>query len=201
MLLAYLVILFEFYALVDNSGLLKGKYNTGFLGWFTNLSNIFVFVYFICIALKINVSSFITLTVVLSITMTFLIYHFMLFPDQYNEYKRGGNRWLFTFTNLAFHYFCPLMTIIYWIIYGNKSGLGYIDGIKWLIVPLVYVIYILIRAKLNIKIANDGEVYPYPFMNLRELGLKNFIINIIGLCIGFGILGELVVFLVKMIGG
>ena len=56
----------------------------------------------------------------------------------------------------------------------------------WLIYPLVYLPYVLVRG------ASTGR-YPYPFLDVGDLGLGVVLVNTVVLTIVFLILGELFV--------
>jgi hypothetical protein len=62
------------------------------------------------------------------------------------------------------------MVIIYWYLYENKSLAKYKQIPKWLIYPLIYLTFILIRGKFS-------NFYPYPFVDVGNLGLSIVLIN------------------------
>ena len=194
-LIEIVVIILEVYSLMKCAGVFDGKYNVGFLGWYTNLSNIMVLIYFICQLFGVKCSTFVSLSVTLAITMTFLIYHFLLHPEAKKAYKEGTLGWsIYSVNNLSLHYFCPILTIIYWLVFIDKTDLRYFHGIAWLIIPALYILYTHIRVEFNIIIdAESKEVYPYPFMNVRDFGLKRVTINILVLMMFFIVLGLLFV--------
>lgn len=197
MIVALVVIALELYALLDNMGLLELKYKCGFFGYYTNLSNILVLGYFILKALKIQTNVIVDFSVMMSITVTFLIYHFMIFPSEHTRYKEGKLTWnLFGPTNMLLHYVNPLLTIFYWLFFCDKTEMKWYYGLSFLLVPTIYCIYILIRKMLNIPIDKHGNIYPYEFMDVDKYGLKAVSKNIFFLLIGFGLLGMAVTTLV-----
>jgi len=193
MLICLVVVACELYALMDNCGFLSKRYHVGFLAYYTNLSNIMVLAYFACKLAGLKLTAVIDLVVTLTITVTFMIYHFVLFPSEYKNYKEGKITWnLFGATNLMLHYICPLLTVLYWVVICDKSTLVWYDGLKFLIVPLCYCIYIAIRKLLGISIDNEGSYYPYDFMNVDKFGLKAVARNIAILLVFFGTLSIIV---------
>lgn len=70
------------------------------------------------------------------------------------------------------HTIIPLLVLIYWILYVKKNELHLKSIVKWLLYPLLYFIYILIRGHFS-------KFYPYPFSNVSELGYSQVIINFI----------------------
>ena len=71
------------------------------------------------------------------------------------------------------HTVIPLMFLFYWIIFANKSGLKWKDIFPWLIYPLVYLIFVLIRGSFS-------GFYPYPFIHAGNLGMQQTLINALG---------------------
>ena len=76
------------------------------------------------------------------------------------------------------HSVIPLLFIIQWYLYAPKQGLKWKDIFPWLIYPLLYLIYTLFHGSLS-------AFYPYPFINVNELGYNRVLINCIGLLIVF----------------
>jgi hypothetical protein len=90
------------------------------------------------------------------------------------------------------HTILPLGFAAFWVVFVTKSGLRYRDVLPWLILPLVYCIYAMIRAQF------DG-VYPYFFLNLAQLGPARTVFNIFGLLCAFALLGSLIVFVERLL--
>lgn len=76
------------------------------------------------------------------------------------------------------HTVIPLLFLLFWILYAPKYSLKYKQAFAWLIYPLVYVIYTAIHGAIT-------DYYPYPFINVAELGYKKVLINTGGLMIVF----------------
>jgi hypothetical protein len=67
-------------------------------------------------------------------------------------------------SNVLLHYVVPPAMAAYWLRFGPKSGLGWRHPFAWVLYPLTYFIYALVRG------AVDGR-YPYPFMDLNKISL------------------------------
>ncbi|MBS1920717.1 MAG: site-specific DNA-methyltransferase [Bacteroidetes bacterium] len=80
------------------------------------------------------------------------------------------------------HVIVPLLYILYWGFLASKKGLQWKNIIQWLTYPLLYFIYMLIRG------AVEG-FYPYPFLNVKELGYTHAFLNAGGMIILFVITG------------
>jgi hypothetical protein len=64
--------------------------------------------------------------------------------------------------NELLHVFIPVVFVIYWIIFVPKKQLTW-NVFPWLIYPLIYGIYVLIRGAFV-------DYYPYPFLNVLKIG-------------------------------
>lgn len=68
------------------------------------------------------------------------------------------------------HSVIPLSVIIFWYFYEAKQPVKYMQISRWLIYPLVYLIYILVRGHFS-------AFYPYPFVNVADIGLERVLVN------------------------
>lgn len=81
-------------------------------------------------------------------------------------------------TDELLHTVIPVLFIILWLLYVPKSGLKYKNASPWLLYPFVYIIYIAIRGEIT------GE-YPYPFIDVGQLGYSKMLVNCGGLVVAF----------------
>ncbi|MEP6948629.1 MAG: Pr6Pr family membrane protein [Ginsengibacter sp.] len=84
------------------------------------------------------------------------------------------------------HSVIPILFLIYWIIFVSKNQLKWGDILPWLIYPLVYIIFIFIRGSFS-------GFYPYPFIDTGKIGLKQALINAVGIAIVFIVMSLLFV--------
>ena len=159
--------------------------------YYTNLSNIIVLIYQLCVLgsfLAPNSSFYFAVRnpllqyfVANAITMTFLVYHFVLFPtvkkhkEALTDAEKSGG--VITPNNLCVHYIVPLASLLFWLLFGSKE-LPFWCVFAWLAVPAVYSLYILLRAALGINIYEKDTPYPYFFIDRNLIGTKRFIQNI-----------------------
>jgi hypothetical protein len=92
------------------------------------------------------------------------------------------------------HVVNPIIFLGFWIFYLNKSQLNYKNTFSWLIYPLLYVVFIIIRGYLIDK-------YPYPFINVAELGYPKALLNTLIILIVFLVLFVLFSLIGKKISG
>jgi len=90
------------------------------------------------------------------------------------------------------HTVIPLLCIVFWTVYVMKSALKWKDAFPWLIYPLVYIIVILIRGAMS-------GFYPYPFININDIGYNEVLINSGILSLGFLFFSFLYIAIGKMI--
>lgn len=64
----------------------------------------------------------------------------------------------------------PLLYVMYWLVFMPKGSIRTVDPLLWLIYPLLYFGYILVRG------ATSGA-YPYPFVDVARLGYREVLIN------------------------
>ncbi|MHB8209187.1 Pr6Pr family membrane protein [Mucilaginibacter sp.] len=89
------------------------------------------------------------------------------------------------------HVVMPGLFILFWIFCTSKQNLKWNVGL-WLIYPLIYAAYIIIRGTLT-------GAYPYPFMDAGNLGYVKVFLNTGGLVIVFLSFSLLLVALGKLL--
>ncbi|MBT2338867.1 MULTISPECIES: Pr6Pr family membrane protein [Pseudomonas] len=100
--------------------------------------------------------------------------------------------WQFVADELL-HDVVPLLYIIYWWRWVPKGTLrlGHIG--LWVIYPVVYFAYVLLRGNLL-------AAYPYPFIDVADLGYPQVFINAAGILLGFVAIALAVVGLDRWMG-
>ena len=68
------------------------------------------------------------------------------------------------------HSIVPALVIFFWIYYENKKTIKYINILQWLIYPIIYLLFILIRGFFS-------DYYPYPFVDVVALGYIKVVLN------------------------
>jgi hypothetical protein len=76
------------------------------------------------------------------------------------------------------HVAVPALATVYWVLYVRKQSLPWSAFLPWLLYPFIYLVIALFRGSL------DG-FYPYPFLNVAELGLTTVFRNAAGLLVVF----------------
>lgn len=137
----------------------------GLLRYFTILTNAIVSYVLIMAAIRGHWRSFSFLTgATLWISLVGVIYHVLL--------SAGHNpTGLAAVTNHMHHTIVPLGTFLIWIFARPRAFISLRAPIIWLIFPLFYTFYMVIRAELL------GDIYPYPFSDASQIGWRQFFIT------------------------
>ena len=142
--------------------------------------------------------------VVLCIMITGLIYHFML-----NGAMEAGVGAVAEVTmteilaNTLVHYVVPIMTFVDYILFSPKGQYKWYHPFTWLIIPAIYVVFILIRAEVSTLMFagfNGKSRYPYPFVDVDMFGVGKVLLMVGGILVAFLILGYIICGLDKLVG-
>ena len=68
------------------------------------------------------------------------------------------------------HSIIPFIYLVFWLIFVKKHTLQWSDFLPWLIYPLMYLVYVLIRGAIY-------GVYPYPFIDVAQIGYPKALLN------------------------
>ncbi|WP_229216724.1 Pr6Pr family membrane protein [Dyadobacter sp. 3J3] len=149
-----------------------------FFSFFTILTNLLVAIYFSLSLIKtrqgymsiINKPGTLT-AVTVYITIVGLVYQVIL---RHTWEPQGAQK----IVDELLHSVIPVLVIIFWYLFEEKKSVTYQQIPKWLIYPLIYLIYILIRGRFS-------NFYPYPFVDAGRLGLSKVLANSAGLIVLF----------------
>lgn len=181
-------------------GLFEAAFSRDFYVFYTNLSN------YICLGFMIALlvftmksanrgeSGYITVApafkfmCMIMIMVTFFVYNILLAKDY------TVTHYFTSLTNLTLHLILPIMFVLDWVLFYEHGKTKWYYPLLSLIMPLVYVAFILIRAAV-IDHAAATTVYPYFFLNVDSLGWGGFFMWLFILIAAFVALGYLIFFL------
>ncbi len=89
------------------------------------------------------------------------------------------------------HTFIPAFMLFYWFFFENKAVLKFSMIGKWLLYPLTYLVFILVRGAFS-------DFYPYPFVQVNELGYQQVLINSFFVAVFFIFLSGLLIQIAKI---
>lgn len=95
------------------------------------------------------------------------------------------------FADATLHDVVPILYLVYWFIFVAKGTLQWKGASAWLLYPLLYVVYTLIRG----AVTND---YPYPFADVSQIGYPAALLNAFILLIGFFVASEIFIGIDKL---
>ncbi|MEO6232520.1 MAG: Pr6Pr family membrane protein [Ferruginibacter sp.] len=190
-IIAWFALLTQYYLMIENRVASVGETTIRFISFFTILTNSIVAVYFTIVSLKnasdssgkINKPGVLT-AVTVYITIVGLVYQLLL---RQIWHPTGLQK----LVDELLHSVMPVFVILYWYLFEEKSLVSYRQVPKWLIYPLIYLVYILIRGSM-------AGFYPYPFVDVTILGLKKVLINSVLLTGVFYLISLLFIFVGKL---
>lgn len=173
--------------------------------YYTILSNILCFLYFVYLVLARpkKEKPLLKGAITMCITITGLVYHFML---------SGGTMGSATglsaqiISNYILHYIVPIMVILDYLLFFEKGKYKWFHPFVWLVIPYVYAAFIFIRAYFGEAIFmgfgpdSKPSRFPYPFVDVDLLGMNKVVLMIIGITFAFLILGFISYGIDKLLG-
>lgn len=182
-----------------NSGIPQGEFRGTTFLYYTIQSNILVLVYFIYAAFKcarairvsgakggIAYSPAVKGAVTMGIMVTLLIYWFVLVGADFAMVPNGTAA-----SNLTVHLIVPLMAFADWVFFDKKGSIRALDPIRWLVLPLYYLVFANVAAPLGATY-REGARYPYFFINPDLIGWTDVALNIVFIGVAFLVLGYVV---------
>ena len=125
--------------------------------------------------------------VTLYVAITGLVYHLVLTnpasgfavgPVQRDLPEAIGNQLL--------HTVVPLLAVLDWLLFDERGRFRWRYALYWLAFPLGYLAFALIRGLIVHR-------YPYPFIDVRDLGYDGVSISAVAFAVAFWVLGLLFV--------
>jgi len=89
------------------------------------------------------------------------------------------------------HTVIPALFILFWFLFVSKKELQYKQFLPWLIYPLVYIVYTALYGAIT-------GYYPYPFVNVTQLGYTKVLMNTAWLLLAFAVLSLLFITVAKL---
>lgn len=186
-LIGWFAVLAQLYLMIENRTASIAETIVRFFSFFTILTNTLVACYFLyqSIDLKQNPKSIFnradSLTAItIYITIVGLVYQFVL----RHVWQPAGLQMI---VDELLHTIIPVLVIVYWLFYEDKSRLFWKNIPSFLIYPLLYLAYILIRGGFS-------GFYPYHFINVMNLGWSTVMQN------AFLLIGTFLIFSFVFVG-
>jgi hypothetical protein len=186
-LLGWAALVLQYYLLIQTAGGMELSPTEGtirFFSYFTIQSNILVALVLTAFSIKSGpddwlIHPFVRSAVAAYIAMVGLVYLVLL----RHLWAPEGAQWV---ADAMLHYVMPAGYLVFWLTCVRKSGLRWYDPLLWLIYPLFYLGFVLVRGKMS-------GFYPYPFIDAKTLGYADVAVNTAGLLIVCAALGSCMV--------
>ena len=189
------------WGLLDGAGITKGAYTPNFPHMYTNVSNLFAWLYFACAVVRLLWGSrregktqpgrpfapVFKYTATVSLLATMLIGHFMVF----NAMVQDGH---IVWHLVVLHYVVPMMTLLDWILFDEKGKMPLWGPFAWISLGAGSLLFTLIAVGAFGVYMGGGTTaditpYPYTFLDPSIVGVKGVAIFSSAMVAGFIVLG------------
>jgi hypothetical protein len=149
--------------------------------YLTNLTILAVAISFTCVAVRAHSvpGRFFRKPPVLTAVVVYIVFVGVAYNSLLRHlWTPSGYRALL---NELLHTVIPLLCAFYWLLFVPRFQLLMRDCLLWLVYPLCYLLMTLWRG-------SETDFYPYPFIDVSELGYERVLLNTVLLLLGFGVL-------------
>lgn len=134
--------------------------------------------------------------VMLSITVTMLIYLIVLVPA---AFQQAGDSTPFSLTDNLIHIIKPCLFSLDWLLFTPKGSFRWADPLRWALIPAAYLVFAFTYGGLGGEFY-PGVHYPYPFMNVEKIGLPGVGMWLLGLSVSLIAVGYIYVSIDRILG-
>lgn len=122
----------------------------------------------------------------MAITVTMLIYLVVLVPSLSSGPNSDYDP--FNLTSNLVHVVTPSLIILDWFLFAPKGRLRWFDPLLWTLPPYAYLVFGFTFSALGGDYGLNTR-YPYPFMNVEELGIGGVALWILALSVSLIAIG------------
>jgi len=187
----FAIVLCAFVGIGLQIGIFSGELRLSSFRYFTNLSNLLCMLYFLAdtvyiLSDRLNDGSKswclpLKGITMMGITVTWLVSFFLL-----GNFTMGASMRV---SILLVHTIVPILTILDWLLFGEKGRFNRTSPLLWTIFPLMYFLIVMLLA----LVSRGDPFYPYPFMNVAAQGLVRVLVTVAVITVFFIALGYLFV--------
>ena len=168
--MGWFAVIMQFYLLMQNNPAPVKEKIFRFFGCFTIDTNILCALFLTFIALQSN--SRLGRFFRKATTATALTVYITIVGITYNILLR--NTWnpqgMQKIVDELLHSVIPVYFILFWFIFVHSQDLKWKNAFPWLIYPILYIVYAIILGGIT-------KFYPYPFVDVNELGYAKALTN------------------------
>ena len=147
-------------------------------GYFTILTNLAIFLHFAAVAAGGRMKPGRAGGLVVWIGMVGIVYHAVLS----GLWAPQGLAW---WADQGLHSATPLLTVLWWLAFAERTRPDLAQVARWLLWPLAYLGYAVARGAVT-------GFWPYPFLDPARHGAVRVGLNIAALMLGFAVLAVLI---------
>lgn len=174
--IGWFALIAQFYLHMKNSPVSAPEAILRFFGYFTIDTNILVALSYTFIASGSNsrLGNFFTKAG----TITAITVYIIIVGITYNLILRStwNPQGLQKLVDELLHSVIPVLYVLFWVFFIPVERLKWKNAFPWMIYPLVYMIYAIIFGAIS-------KFYPYPFVNVIQLGYKKALLNAGGILV------------------
>jgi hypothetical protein len=167
-LLGWGAVLVQLYLFLDNRTTSVGETLIRFFSYFTILSNIAVSCCFSSYFIKGRWHRFFSSPQTLTAVTVYILVVGMVYNAVLRQLWQPEG--IQKMVDEILHSVNPLLLLIFWILYVPKQLLQWKDALPAIVFPLVYTLFIALRGAVS-------GFYPYPFINVTQLGYPKVLMN------------------------
>lgn len=148
-----------------------------YLGYFTVLTNLFVAVSLTVVVMRPGhplAGGQSLACAAVSIALVGIAYHLLL----RHVWNPQGAQWV---ADMLLHYAVPTLFVLWWVLCAPMPVLRGWRPLAWALYPAGYLAYALVRGMWL-------GTYPYPFIDVQQLGYGRVALNALGLLVAFFVL-------------
>ncbi|HUZ04724.1 MAG TPA: Pr6Pr family membrane protein, partial [Acidobacteriaceae bacterium] len=168
---------------------IHGVINT--LSYFTILTNILVAIVATASLLRANKDTFLTRPSTMSAIAVYIFIVGMIYSLILRALWNPTGLQLVV--DRILHDAVPVLYVLFWLFFVRKGALRWMQPFYWLIYPVVYFVYCLVRGALT-------GWYPYPFADVTKLGYPAVVANSGMILGGFLVVSFSVVAIDRLVG-
>ncbi|MBC9912733.1 Pr6Pr family membrane protein [Chitinophaga varians] len=180
-LLGWFALTAQYYLMIQNGTLPTGELTIRFFSYFTILTNLLVALCNTVLWLNPGSRFFSRAGIQTALTVYILVVGIIYNAVLRWLWQPQGLQWL---VDELLHSVIPVLSLLYWGLYTARRRLEWKQCWPWLLYPLFYFAYILVRGTFS-------GFYPYPFVEVDRIGITQALINALGIAAIFLLLSLL----------
>lgn len=174
----WFALLSQLYLILENRTAAIAETIVRYFSFFTIITNLIVAV--CCTILLSRIHSGLKIFFEKINTLTAIAAYISIVSLVYNTilrflWKPQGLQWI---VDELLHTVIPVLFIAFWLFFVPKAPLRLKSVLAWLLYPVIYLAYVLARGSVS-------SFYPYPFIDVTELGYNKVLINSTGMLLAF----------------